>query len=720
MKRQILTLLMFCIAVTGYAQWQPVNGPGQSHKKLGVDSIFRIPRDTLTTAPNGSLASINNKPFIKDTTWKPIMQAAGVTSFNGRIGNVFPGFADYTVAMVQGLPDTLASYVNSVGYGLIKNGRLVKADTISMATVAYALYLHNLQNNTIKDSLQGYINNAGSGLYKQGRTLNLGGNLTEDLYLNGNGNDMFIANKISGSTNGGYISLSHGNGGFYGAKNGSNLFNGLYATATGTAELWASDYPRATITYNEFNIVNRLKLDRVTSFPTNPTTGAFIYPNASDLPYWKNATWNRQLATTNYVDSIGNTFARLAGNNVFTGSNNFNSLGTNELRLTTGGGSAGYFTFNYNVTLPSTDVILYRGVTNNFVHYKQGKLAISNIVASGSAASKYLTTDANGIVVSRTAAQVKSDIGATSENFANTDLTFTGDRVHNAKEHTILIDSVGGFNVFTGGDGDRRYGVLGITQNGEYGSFYFQGNDLSGIYGARYASISANVEDGVDLRTVGQSGSNTSSNITVTPSIISLYTYDNSALSYVNMSFEEINIHSAGAAIISSNGGGTIIQEQTGDADIVIQNNLTGSNVSVFGDGGVCVSAAINNILIVANSDVNITANTGGIYLSQNNSGNYITVGTNGDIDMGSNSGLPFTIRNNNMPSFVADLATTHTVKFGDVADASYGTWLGLDDANQRLIASANLVITGLDASATNSYIPIYINGSLYYIPIYQ
>ncbi len=130
------------------------------------------------------------------------------------------------------------------------------------------------------------------------------------------------------------------------------------------------------------------------------------------------ATWYKaaNILTPTQANAL---YGKLSGNNVFTGSNNFSTLGSDELRITVGGGSYAYFTGNYNVTLPSMDVILYRGTSSNFVHYKQGKLAVSNVPTLSSAATKYLTTDANGIVSSRTAAEVKSDIGATTTTYVD-------------------------------------------------------------------------------------------------------------------------------------------------------------------------------------------------------------------------------------------------------------------------------------------------------------
>jgi hypothetical protein len=56
----------------------------------------------------------------------------------------------------------------------------------------------------------------------------------------------------------------------------------------------------------------------------------------------------------------------------------------------------------------------------------------------------FLTTSATGVITKRTAAQVVSDVGGSIANFANTNLTFTGNRAHDTNKYSFELTTDGG------------------------------------------------------------------------------------------------------------------------------------------------------------------------------------------------------------------------------------------------------------------------------------
>lgn len=85
---------------------------------------------------------------------------------------------------------------------------------------------------------------------------------------------------------------------------------------------------------------------------------------------------------------------------------------------------------NYNIAAPTNGLIVEGSVgigtttPSNTIDIN-GTARIRSISASGSTATIFLTTDANGVLISRTAAQVRSDIGAGTGNGTVTSVTGT-------------------------------------------------------------------------------------------------------------------------------------------------------------------------------------------------------------------------------------------------------------------------------------------------------
>jgi hypothetical protein len=120
--KKLFFAFSFLFAITSQAQViQKVNTYGFEYKRLEVDSFLRISLDTLSSAPDGSIAFLNHSTFVKDTIWKVIATPDGVTAVWGTIGGTIGDQTDLMSLLNAKVPKTTTLTIDGVAHDLSTN-----------------------------------------------------------------------------------------------------------------------------------------------------------------------------------------------------------------------------------------------------------------------------------------------------------------------------------------------------------------------------------------------------------------------------------------------------------------------------------------------------------------------------------------------------------------------------------------------------------------------
>lgn len=179
----------------------------------------------------------------------------------------------------------------------------------------------------------------------------------------------------------------------------------------------------------------------------NDTDTGILNPAANTIVFTTNGSERMRLDSTGGINigtssqlnssrvSIADSALKTSAGNCLTfatatgGSNDF------QLIISRGSNTSGYYAFQAveqgvgykNIVFNQNGGNLGIGTTNpSDTLDVNGTTRVRSISASGSAATIFLTTDANGVLISRTAAQVRSDIGAGTGNGSVTSVNGTG------------------------------------------------------------------------------------------------------------------------------------------------------------------------------------------------------------------------------------------------------------------------------------------------------